>query len=113
MPGLNQTGPSGRGPMTGRGRGLCNVGRPAYTAGVTDSAGLGRGMRFGRGFRGGPGLEMRPYGGRGLGRRRVAFQEAYTQDAQVEIDRLNLQAESLKRELDAINQRLSEMEKSA
>jgi hypothetical protein len=112
MPGLNQTGPSGRGPMTGRGRGLCNVGRPVYTTGVTDNAGLGRGMRFGRGFMGDPGPEMRPYRGRGLGRRRMAFQETYPQDTQAEIDRLNLQAGSLRRELDAINQRLSEMEKS-
>jgi len=98
--------------MTGRGRGLCNAGRPATTTGITDNAGLGRGMRFGRGFRGDFGPETRPYRGRGLGRRRVAFQEAYAPDAQVEIDRLNLQAESLKREFDAINQRLTEMEKS-
>jgi len=72
MPGFDGTGPAGRGPMTGGGRGLCNPyrleyasygpyratypvpRRPAYTYG------LGR-PRWGRGFWG---------RGRGLGRGR-------------------------------------------
>jgi hypothetical protein len=106
MPGFNQTGPSGRGPMTGRGRGLCN-------AGIPSGADFGRGMGFGRGFRGGSGPEMGGFMGRGLARNRAVFQDAYPQDAHVEINRLKMQAESMRRTLDTLNQRLSEMEKSA
>ena len=112
MPGFNQTGPSGRGPMTGGGRGICNAGRPVYETGIPGGAGFRRGMGLGRGFRGGYDPDMRGYPGRGLGRNRAAFMEAYPEDAQIEIDRLKMQAESTKRTLDAINQRLSEMEKS-
>jgi len=112
MPGFNQTGPSGFGPMTGRGRGLCKTGRPVDETGITGNAGFGRGMGFGCGLRCGPGPEMRAYMGRGLGRNRAAFLGVYPEDAQVEIDMLNRQAEALKHSLDALNQRLSELEKS-
>ena len=112
MPGLNQTGPSGAGPMTGRGRGICNTGRRVSETGIPDNAGFGRGMGFGRGFRGGPGPGMRAYRGYGWGRNQAAFMETYPQDTHMEIDRLKMQAESLQQELAAINQRLSEMEKS-
>ena len=105
MPGLNQTGPSGRGPMTGRGRGLCR-------AGITRGADFGRGMGFGRGFRSGPGPEREAYMRRGLARNRAVFQDDYPQDAHVEINRLKMQTESMKRTLDTISQRLWEMEKS-
>jgi len=98
--------------MTGGGRGICNAGRPVYETGIPGGAGFGRGMGLGRGFRGGQGSEMRGYPGRGLGRNRMAFQDAYPEDAYVEIDRLKMQAESMKRTLDAINQRLSEMGKN-
>ena len=105
MPGLNQTGPSGRGPMTGRGSGFCR-------AGIPRGADFGRGMGFGRGFRGGSGPEMGGYMRRGLARNRAVFQDDYPQDAHVEIDRFKMQTESIKRTLDTISQRLSEMEKS-
>lgn len=55
MPGFNQRGPQGLGPMTGRGLGVCgnrNMAGAGYGAGY-----CGRG--FGRGFGG---------GGRGMGR---------------------------------------------
>jgi hypothetical protein len=110
MPGFNQTGPSGFGPMTGRG--LCKTGRPVDETGITGNAGFGRRVGFGRGFRCGLGPEMRSYRGRGLGRNRAPFMEAYPEDARVEMDGLKRQAESMKRALDAINQRLSEMGKS-
>jgi len=107
MPGFNQTGPSGRGSMTGRGRGLCTAGRPVYATGIPGNAG------FGRGFRGGYGPEMREYPGRGWGRNRATVVEAYPEDTpHVEIDRLKMQAESMKQTLDTISRRLSEMEKS-
>lgn len=114
MPGFNQTGPSGRGSMTGRGRGLCTAGRPVYATGIPGNAGFGRGMGFGRGFRSGYGPEMRGYPGRGWGRNRATVVEAYPEDTpHVELDRLKMQSESMKRTLDTINQRLAEMEKSA
>jgi len=112
MPGFNQTGPSGFGPMTGRGRGLCRTGRPVDETGITGNAGYGRGMRFGRGFRCGLGPEIRANEGRGLGRNRAAFLGAYPEDVQAEMSRLKRQAEAMKQALDVINQRLSEMEKS-
>lgn len=61
MPGLNQSGPRGEGPRTGRGLGKCNSKNPLRSSEETtdDSlAGLGRGRR--RGCNRG--------GGRGLGR---------------------------------------------
>jgi hypothetical protein len=91
--------------MTGRGRGFCN-------AGIISGVDFGRGMGFGRGFRGGSGAEMGGYMRRGLARNRAVFQDDYPQDAHVEIDRLKMQAKSMKRTLDTINQRLSEMGKS-
>ncbi len=108
----NQTGPSGRGPMTGRGRGLCyNVG-PEYATGIPDNGGFGPGMGFGRGFQGGTDPEMRVYRGRGLGRKRAPFMEAYPEDSHVEMDKLKIQVESMKGALDAIKQRLSGIGKS-
>lgn len=49
-----------------------------------------------------------------MGRNRPAvFMQLYPEDSSlVELDRLKMQAESMKHTLDAINQRLSEMEKS-
>ena len=44
MPRLDKTGPSGQGPMTGRGLGSCGAG-----AGAGAGAGRGRGNRFGMG----------------------------------------------------------------
>ncbi len=74
MPGLNQTGPMGQGPKTGRGMGRCNPDNMGKTddeiSQIKDSSqepgqGMGRGLGLGRGFglgrgQGGP--------GRGLGR---------------------------------------------
>lgn len=59
MPGFNQRGPQGLGPMTGRGMGICgnrNMAGVGYGAGY--GAGYG-GRGYGRGFGG---------GGRGMGR---------------------------------------------
>ncbi len=55
MPGFNQRGPQGLGPMTGRGLGVCGN---RNMAGAGYGAGYG-GRGFGRGFGG---------GGRGMGR---------------------------------------------
>ena len=112
MPGYNQTGPSGFGPMTGRGRGLCRTGRPIDETGITDNTGFGRGAGFGRGFRCGFGPQMRANMGRGFGRNRAAFPGGYPEDAPVEIDMLRKQTEAMKHTIDALTQRLSELEKS-
>ncbi len=60
MPGLNKTGPSGQGPLTGRRMGLC-------AGNENDNTGFGWGM--GRGFRGGRfgGGERGRGSGRGFG----------------------------------------------
>ena len=99
--------------MTGRGRGLCNIPRPEVATRSMDRAGFGRGLGLGRGFRCGFGPDMRGFMGRGLGRGRAAFPGANAEDARGKIDLLKAQSESLKRALEAVNQRLSEMEKSA
>ena len=52
MPGRDQTGPSGAGPMTGRAAGLCNTNVPEGMGGRGASrgmrCGMGRGMGRGR-----------------------------------------------------------------
>jgi len=47
MPGRDQTGPSGAGPMTGRATGLCNTNAPDEMGG--HGRGMGRGARCGMG----------------------------------------------------------------
>jgi hypothetical protein len=63
MPGLDRTGPLGRGPMTGRALGYCvGYASPAeYEGGATWRPGLGRGQ-------GGPGRGLMRRRGRGAGR---------------------------------------------
>lgn len=77
MPGLNQTGPMGKGPMTGRKMGRCTnfgAGRKNQTTPEDQNStnptpeeisGQGFGRGFGRGM--GKGLGQ-GYGGRGMGR---------------------------------------------
>ncbi len=49
MPGQDQTGPAGMGPMTGRGAGICATGQ-VNNAGRGFGLGRGRGRGMGRGF---------------------------------------------------------------
>ena len=49
MPGFDGSGPTGKGPMTGRGMGRCATGAGQ---GLGGGRGLGRGMGGGRGMRG-------------------------------------------------------------
>jgi hypothetical protein len=86
MPGYDQTGPAGSGPMSGGAFGPCN---PAST----EDAGRGRG-RIGRG-------QMRGFRG-GAGRR--AFAGSVNNEATIT---------SLKQKRDMLNQRIEEMEKDA
>jgi len=112
MPGLNQTGPAGMGPMTGRGRGVCSTGRAAYSSGNSENLGFGRGMGFGRGCRRGFGAQMNVFPGQGMGRNRRAYFEDYSGDAQSELGRLKNEAQSMQRALETINERITEMEKN-
>lgn len=66
MPGRNQTGPLGQGPMTGRGLGICGSRRNAsYTngprLGLGRGYGRGAGRGLGRGMGGGYGYRMGGY----------------------------------------------------
>ncbi len=113
MPGFNRTGPMGAGPMTGGARGLCN---PA-TAGTMPAygGGYGRGPGFGRGFRRGYGPDAgRGRGfGRGYGWYPAAVVPPYAMSASDEIEMLKADADSLQQSLDAIHNRMAELEKKS
>ena len=101
MPRGDGTGPAGAGSMSGRGAGYCaGFGTPGF---VNRGAGLGRGL--GRGF--GRGL------GRGLGRATAPwFGLTGRSGGEAEQTLLKNRAEALKTQLDAVQQRLSELEKA-
>ena len=113
MPGFDQTGPSGAGPMTGGARGRCNPARagaiPTYAGGY----GYGRGLGLRRGFRGGfgPAADMRRGYGRGYGWYSPVAGPEYPADAVDEMDMLKSDADYLKKSLDAINARIDALEK--
>lgn len=107
MPGLDGTGPLGRGPMTGGGRGLCNPGGGFGGRGV----GWRRGFRF-------P-LYAEPaappfYGGYGPGYTWAhpgASPYAPQMTKEEEADFLKNQAEMLGEQLQGIQKRIEELEK--
>lgn len=117
MPGLDGTGPRGAGPMTGGGWGLCNPYGGSYA---------GPGFGGGRGFRGGfgPGFGRGRGYGRVFGRRGVypptgrwygpafygPYGSPYAMEPEEEINMLRDEADSVKRELDAISKRIEELE---
>lgn len=116
MPGRNQTGPMGMGPMTGRGAGMCagNTGQ-----GFTNApAGRGFGMGFGsgRGLGGGRGWSRRGVGRAGWSRfggyeTAYAVPGPYRQpDPEVKREALANQARNLQGELDLIQKRLAALE---
>jgi hypothetical protein len=97
MPGLNRRGPEGMGPMTGGGRGLCNpANRSIFCRGFSaiDGRGSGRGIGFGL---------------RGWGRNRGSFCYDSNQEERV----LRSEAEMLKNELEAVEKRINDLEKTA
>ena len=123
MPGFDGTGPSGMGSITGWGRGFCKPSRTVYGPAPTfrpgyRGYGYGQGFAQGRGFRGGlgPGFGK----GRGYGRsfylnraysstgRR--YGDSYGMNSEDEINMLKHEADAMKRDLDAINQRIKELE---
>jgi len=107
MPGYNRTGPTGQGPMTGRGQGACNTFSDTSFQGSGSGRGLGmrRGNRFAR-------------TGSGMGfRRRSAWNQApafepYPEDTAQEISMLKAQADSVKQALDQIYNRIKILEET-
>ncbi len=70
MPRLDGTGPLGRGPMTGRGMGMCIIGADALRRGVRAGRALGRGAAIGfvPGMSRGTGWGLASRLGRGMAR---------------------------------------------
>ncbi len=92
MPGQDQTGPAGMGPMTGRGTGLCATGQ------VNNSGwgfGFGRGRGYGRGM------------GRGFGFR-AAAPAPLTREEQLEA--LRAQAAGLELQFKALTEQIGKLE---
>ena len=130
MPGLDGTGPAGMGSMTGWGRGLCTPSRradgpasmlrPGYRR-YAYAQDFGRGFGQGRCFRGGfgPGFGRGRGYGRGFDPRGAYpapgrwYGESYAISSKDELDLLKNEAGAMKKELDAINKRIQELELKA
>ena len=104
MPRLDKSGPMGYGPKTGRGLGSCE--------GVQDSGNLNMpGRGFGRGYGGAGGGGRRGFGrGMGSGRRARRGRFDVQPTRQEERSSLENQAEVLQSQLNAVKQRLEELE---
>jgi hypothetical protein len=110
MPGLDRSGPMGVGPMTGGRRGICGragaaANLPAYGSGY----GYGRGMGFRRGFGRGRGRDFGPAGG-GYPYPQ-AHASRYPASKSDEMEMLRADAEAMRQSLDAIQRRITELEK--
>lgn len=120
MPAGDGTGPMGRGPRTGRGLGYCaGYGAPGYMN-PAPGRGLGLGRGGGRGWGGGGRGWRHMYYATGLpGWARGGYAPGWgygpyrgpVVSSEQEADWLKGQAEALQRQLDAIGQRLEELEK--
>ena len=115
MPAFDGTGPMGQGSQTGRGLGNCNpannpneqqnIQRPLGGA-FRRGGGGGFGGGFGRGFGGGAGY------GRGFSwRANNSYAPPVAYEPQDELQSLTNEAKQMKENLDAINKRISELEK--
>ncbi|MDY6906302.1 MAG: DUF5320 family protein [Thermodesulfobacteriota bacterium] len=100
MPGFDRTGPMGGGPMTGGRRGLCFQANTGMSSGYVGDPSLARGFRGRRGP------------GRGFGRGGIFYPSVNAMAGQDEVGMLKSQAAGLQQSLDAINQRLEEIEGS-
>jgi hypothetical protein len=115
MPGGDGTGPKGMGPMTGRGAGFCaGYSVPGYANPMTGRGfGFGRGRGFGRGM--GRGFRRR-FGG-GWGGPYVNLYDGNPYDTNVtpqqESEILKNQAKAMQDEINAINERIVELESAS
>ena len=112
MPGFDRTGPSGMGPMTGRGRGYCNPSQAAYGPAPAWGRGFGRGRGFGGGYGRGFGWRVAypPTGGWYGPAYNAAYGSPYNMNPEDEINMLKGEADAVKSELDAIQKRIEELE---
>ncbi|MEJ2638579.1 MAG: DUF5320 domain-containing protein [Desulfosarcinaceae bacterium] len=120
MPGLDTTGPLGRGPMTGWGGGHCqgDVAQPPPVY-----AGRGRGgymrrggfqSRLGRGYRRGLGRRGRGFGlGGPYAAGRQALARPPVEIAKTELETLKQEAEAYTQYLERIEARIAELEASS
>ena len=117
MPRGDGTGPAGLGPMTGRAAGYCaDYSVPGYANSIP---GRGRGFGFGRGFGRGRGF------GSGFGWQGVGYSYAYGRNPyyavpyapemtpQQETDMLKGQSKAMQDEINAINERIKQLESSS
>jgi hypothetical protein len=108
MPRFDRTGPWGEGPMTGGGFGYCNSTSMDYRRPRTFGAGGGMGRGFGR-IRG----WNRGYGRAG-GARAVwngaPYDRPFAMGPTDELHMLQREARAAKRDLDAINKRIQDLE---
>ena len=118
MPGFDGTGPVGMGSITGRDQGFCNPSRTAYGPtpvlrpgyrGYGYGQGFGRGFGQGRSFRGGfgPGFGQGRGYGRGYG---SPYGTPYDMKPEDDVNMLKGEADAVKKELDAINKRIKDLE---
>ena len=118
MPAGDGTGPRGMGPMTGRGAGYCaGYDAPGHANPMPGRGfGRGRGMARGGGWGRGRGWRHQYYATGLPGWARFGYAPAWgapptqplTQEQETEY--LKAQAEGLQQELEAINQRIAELE---
>ena len=99
MPGFNKNGPMNQGQMTGRGRGNCTNGAAAGSNGFADRQFRCQGFRRGRGQGQGQGQ------GQGLGGGYAS--SPATSPGSVARENLQLRADQLEAELNAIKEELS------
>lgn len=110
MPRGDGTGPAGMGPMTGRSAGYCaGFGVPGF---VNRNVGFGGGFGRGAGRGAGRGIGLGFRTRMGLGAAMPWFGFAGRPDGETEQTLLKNQAEALKAQLNAVQQRLTELEKA-
>lgn len=98
MPGFNQSGPEGQGPVTGKGRGMCQ--RTDYSAfsGVGIGRGRGRGMGMGQGM------------AQGAGMGRMSVSDAQSAGSANELESLKVQYESARTMIEKLQEKIAAME---
>lgn len=112
MPGFDGSGPRGAGPMTGGRRRICGRAGAATNLPVDGSGyGYGRGMGFRRGYGRGRGYAFGPAFGR------VPYPQAYGTGYPAsktdEKEMLRADADAMRQSLDAIQGRITELEKES
>ncbi len=109
MPGFDQSGPMGAGPMTGGGLGCCGTPAPEYGRTGFRAAALGRGLANRRGSMGGRGSGRRM--SMGYGRRFAADPAAVAGNPIDELNMLRMETDRLKESLQTVANRITEIEK--